>query len=1040
MKKEVGEKYRNALAVFLNLATDNVEEWLRSVPNIPENITAIDALENKDDVEAQKQLFDSAVSHFYFLEWLYGKGAYFTKPNDEAAADKNCQTLAVYIKLLYGLRGYWSHVDHDEILLTGKPLREMNRMLLGLYMQACAESKTYIPEKYKGSAGINRVAMEISEDVYTMTKVIPKLSLTGAVFFTCLFLDGGQINNFLESLEQSCYTVEELYAQTENLKSWLLMPYSENPAGKGKDFLYARDVYKYWQLRGRRAAVISDAALDEKEACIDMFEYLKRCPREALKLSDAKRGKNSRILFSGHAYDIREKDKFFDWALAFWDDEMARLGIADWQWARHQATEKIQKAREKLDQQAKETGRPYHLPRHEKVAFGIPQDPQERASCRSGEHGATYFLLKESGAEGDSKADKTASAAAGDKATRALFRCKRSDGKMVIGQMSGRLLCSVLEWYFYKFPVGKDEYDAERSAFWMKFFHACFSHIENEQRAAKPKANASREQVKNRIGYLRKQYSAAVKQPHRQMQFILSTWNQIISYGCAKNRETAGSNKIKYQKLRCYLSLMTANVKEQLERAHADMVKLLENWGKNKSNEPYFEVINSAFSECGVSNIPSAVEKPLTVGEHVDLCKRYRLEMLNAFEEKLAAAFNVDDWRPAYEMRWLGLSDARTPQAARQASPATAKARPQTNVINVDNGSYPAAGLPRDVRHLAEENWQRYLKTLNGGCVEKIHPLIHPSPNGCTLLIPAFYENAAYTPSSRHSSSIRDHKRLYLIRRQDTVISHIAYKKWCSIEGKKVQDLVLQNFSHQNLEFDLPVGSVFIRFYYRYFKQNRHHLPPKLSKSICDLLQKRGFVQEGDHIDFSCMKPVCKAELTHEEQCRRLLSKQEQALPADQKEKLRKKYFERMDSVIFQPDRENGKLYFDEILQSYAICRRAMVDKIHRLERVCRAAYKITRNDGECYTDFEVYANKLVEKGHINEQEQAKLIKIRNAAFHGDIPEENYAPQDLLKKVKKNPDRPYFDYFGEGNALIGKILKHPLFKQMSQDLPQNQRK
>ncbi|MDR0567170.1 MAG: hypothetical protein LBG47_09085 [Prevotellaceae bacterium] len=327
MKKEVGEKYRNALAVFLNLATDNVEEWLRSVPNTPKGATVIGALKNKDNVKAQMELFDSAVSHFYFLQWLYGKGAYFTKPNDEAAANGNCQTLADWIKLLYDLRNYWSHVDHDEILLSGKPLEEVNEMLLGLYLQACAEPKTNIPERYKGSAGINLVEMEISEGVYTVKKVTPRLSLTGAVFFTCLFLNGGQIGDFLESMEQSCYTFEELNARMEYRKNCSLMQHSENPVKKEKDFLYARDVYKYWKLRGHRAAAVSDAALDKKEACFGMLEYLKRCPEEAMELSGVKPDKNRRILLRGHAYDVREKDKFFDWALAFWDEEMSRVHV-----------------------------------------------------------------------------------------------------------------------------------------------------------------------------------------------------------------------------------------------------------------------------------------------------------------------------------------------------------------------------------------------------------------------------------------------------------------------------------------------------------------------------------------------------------------------------------------------------------------------------------------------------------------------------------------------------------------------------------------
>ena len=308
-RKSLEKKYRNALAVFLNLATDSVNIWLKKVPNIPENIGAIDGLKNSENVEAQMQLFDAAVKHFPFLQWLYGTHSYFERPNDEAAADKNCQKLAVWMELLYDLRNYWSHVDHDEVLLSGKPLEELNDTLLELYLQACAEAKTNIPDRYKGSAGINCVELKINKDADAITQVLPKLSFTGVVFFTCLFLDGGQINNFLESMEQSCYTFDELNARMEARKNCLYMPDSEIFPKKKKDFLYARDVYRYWQLRGRRVSLVSDAAPDEKEACFGMLEYLKRCPKEAMKLCGVKQDKRGRVAFDGYKYDVREKDE-----------------------------------------------------------------------------------------------------------------------------------------------------------------------------------------------------------------------------------------------------------------------------------------------------------------------------------------------------------------------------------------------------------------------------------------------------------------------------------------------------------------------------------------------------------------------------------------------------------------------------------------------------------------------------------------------------------------------------------------------------------
>jgi hypothetical protein len=1025
--EKLQKEYRNALTVFLNLATGNVNTWLKKLlPDASGDSDAIKRLRNEKNAEAQTKIFDSAIKHFSFLRWLYNERLYFVKPNNEAAAAKNYPKLMAWMELLYNLRNFCSHVDHDEVRLSGALLEDVNDLLVDLYLQACAECTTSIPNRYKGTAGVNRVKTEKNAaGDYDVKEVTPTLSLTGTVFYACLFLDGGQINNFLESMEQSSYTIEELNDRMEHRKNRPDAPYPENLSRRRRDFLYARDVYKHWQLRGHRTSITTDAALDEKEDCFGMLEYLKRCPREALKLSGAAQDKRGKAVFDGYEYDVREKDKFFDWALAFWDEEMRRLDIADWRWARHQATEKVQDAKNALEQKEQEAGRPYHFPRYQKVAFDIPQNPEERLNYRNDEHGFTYFLLKADKDENVGevkKADETAGVTKitkATKATKAMFRYRRSNGKMVIGLMSGRLLCSVLEWYFLKFPVDQqDQQLIGKKEFWMKFFHACFEHIENTQRTAKTKENVSKKHVKERIDYLRKQYDADVKQQHPKMQFILSTWNQIISYGRDANMEHAMRSKSGHRELLRYLSLMSSSVvDERRRRAHKSLIEILENLGKSKSDESYFKVINNAFSKYQISSSTSPLNKALTVDAHFDLCKQYRKKMLDEFGEKLAAAFNVDDWRPIYEMRWLGLSDARTSHAAHGSSATATKALPQTNIVNVDSGSYPAAGLPRDVRHLAEAGWQNYLKIQNEGCVEKIHPKIYPSPSNCTLLIPAFFRNATYTPSSKHSCSIRDHKRLYLIRRQDTVISHIVYKKWRSVMGKSVQGLTLQNMDYQKMEFDVPVGGIRLRFYYRHFKQNRYQLPPKLTEKICRLLKSKRLVQDGC-IDFNCLKPRSKYDLTLEEQYQRLPLQQKQALSADQKETLRKEYFERMNPIIFEPVREKGKLYFDEILQSYTICRREMIDKTHQLER----NNKISRKVGARYTDFKTYIKNLVDSKYIDSAEGKKLSNIRNAAFHGDIPEENDMPQSLVKKVKGNPDRQYFDYFGEGISLIDKIL------------------
>jgi hypothetical protein len=1008
--------YRNVLSVYLNLATDNVDIWLKKLfPD--ERISEIKNLnfEDESEIEYGIYIFESAKSHFFFLNRLYENEYldYFKKPNDETTIVNNYPKLMLWINLLYDLRNYWTHVDHDKITLTGKELKELNEILINiLYLEACNESKTKIPEQYENALGINIVKkVKIDDDNYEIEGITDELSITGIIFYACLFLDGKQINDFFESMTQSRYSLSELNERMYFRKKNPDVPYPEKLTKAKKDFLHACDVYRYWQLRGHRANIVSTYDLDAKESCFGMLEYLKRCPKEYLDLNNPASDKNSEIIIDDKEYSIRQKDKFFDWMLAFWDEEMQCLDINGWQWARHQTTEKIKETKKDLEKEAKENGCLYHFPRYQKVLFDIPENEEERLNYNRHEYGFPYFLLKDDNS---------------DKATNAMFRYKNSDDEMVIGLMNSRLLCSVFEWYLYKFPINGEHDNNHKKEFWKRFFNACYAYIASTQRITKQKTNVTKEQIEKRIKFLRAKYDENPDNMHRKLQYILDTWNQIISYGCDTNMEHANDfngrlgAKNGYQKLLTCLSLMNNSLEERRKQTHRDMINILKQLGMLKSKESYFTVINNAFIKCRITNSPFPLNKATTIEEHFDLCKNYRIKILKSFEENLAATFDVDKWRPAYEMRWMGLSDARTPQAARPTSIVRDKKPLNTNIINVDNGSYPAVGLPRDVRHLMEQNWQDYLIGISNGCLESPHAKIYPSPNDCTLVIPEFYKNAEYKAHDENSAIIYKRKRLYLIRRQDTVISHIAYKKWCEATRQLVEGWALQSFDYQRQKLDLPVGKIFIRFSYRYFKQNRYQLSPELTERICNLLVKRHIVNKGDIIDFNNLVPADKSVLTVKEQYIRLLSKEEQMLSAAEKEKLREERFNRMNSLIFYPSTEKGKLYFDEILQNYIICRRVIIDKIHELEHKCLAAKIIRRKPSENRIGFAAYTKCLVSNGYINEEEQEKLRNIYTSAFHGNIPDEENVPKNLIAETKDK--KQYFDYFGEGITLINKIL------------------
>lgn len=155
------------------------------------------------------------------------------------------------------------------------------------YLQACASAKGIIPDRYKGSEGLNYCKKEKTKDdegkdVYNLMNITTELSTTGYIFFTSLFLDGQQINRFLEDMEQSAYCFEILGKRSEYR---LLNPGSLihlNWTTDKKQFLYARDVYTYWRVRGHRDNIIEEHSLDDKEEYYSMLEYLKRCPKERL--------------------------------------------------------------------------------------------------------------------------------------------------------------------------------------------------------------------------------------------------------------------------------------------------------------------------------------------------------------------------------------------------------------------------------------------------------------------------------------------------------------------------------------------------------------------------------------------------------------------------------------------------------------------------------------------------------------------------------------------------------------------------------------
>ena len=95
--------------------------------------------------------------------------------------------------------------------------------------------------------------------------------------------------------------------------------------------------------------------------------------------------------------------------------------------------------------------------------------------------------------------------------------------------MGSRMLCSILEYYFWKYPVTDTEKNTEnmRRDFFVNLFKSCYLFISKLEKPKKEKLVATSEKIKQRILFLNKQYSAIANdeniRSHTKIKFILDT-------------------------------------------------------------------------------------------------------------------------------------------------------------------------------------------------------------------------------------------------------------------------------------------------------------------------------------------------------------------------------------------------------------------------------------------------------------------------------------------------------------------------------------
>lgn len=1040
---------KQTMALYVQTALDHIEKIQvtqtkdKDLKNNKKDIEQSVACKDKDSLSVSSA--HKLYTHFFFVERLFSDVEFkanknITERTSEALSieENQARELAVWIRLLKSLRNYCSHDTHSEpVTADYKSIRDL---LEQLYLEAVHHAKNRIPDKYQNTGCLYRI---YKEQEY--------FSFTAQVFIICLFLEKGMVNDFLEALE-----IEHLPEASEEERAAFRLranpgdPYPEHLRSSFKKILYARDVYTYWAVRGHRSYLPVTFDSIYKEKYFSILEYLKRIPGERLTEKNADYKKIERqgsendtrkhfqveLPIDGkvHSFDVREKNRFMEWALEFWETEYKacleeKKGIKwKWEWARHAAVvdkkEKKEAAMKRERQAGRVSERIHSLRRHEKIVWQIPEDEELRLNDNGSENGYPYYFEKDDNGE----------------YSQALFRCtyvtENNETQSVIGLMGRKVLCSILEDYLVKFPTNKQDNNLDsKRKFFLKNIHYCYKYIANDY----PKSIGKKErhlitsqEIEQRIAYLRRKYEQQSEETnlHKRIITIANTWNQMITCGAPINPLHAldcnGSigGKNAYQEIIRRLSLMSPSLisledeqcQKQLQKSREEKAKALIDFLKSlrgRTQNSYYQQINNCLNFGVDKRLATVVKKDVanchTIKELFEQCMRYRMDTLQIYTNRLRTApFNPKDWKPNAEMRWLGLKDARTPQAA-QSKEAPPKPL-TTGILNVDRHQHSAVGLAL---------------SLNRPSHQKLYP-----SSGNMMIIPEFY-----TPQNRlvwEEMTGPQKKRLYQVRREDTLLSHIANYYGCKAEIPAGGiSLIDRNF--QNIQIQVPVVNpkekpplAYISFYYRHFKQNRYRLPHRITVGIIKILVERNLIKRGDEIPHNNLHLVSKVKLNEAEKLSYFSEKSYRSLSREEKlYKIDEKLSAISSDMVFIPNEDKSKYYISDLLTSYTICRKVFIKKVLCLENAVIKKYSLQRKKDKHYLDFNEIADAISEKELLDTNEIKLLKSLRNAAFHSDVPATCYLPEgdDLIKQTNKKPAKDYLDIFGKGFLVIDKCMR-----------------
>ncbi|MFV0544889.1 MAG: hypothetical protein ACK5ND_01580 [Bacteroides sp.] len=1128
-RKATNRNMKATLALYANIAVAHVE-----------NLSGINSLKDRLGNNNSTLTIEEArtlYANFYFIEKLLEQVEFEANKNAkekfveaEAIEQQQADEITRWMKLLNALRNSVSHGHHVDISID-KNNRTICDLLERLYLEAVSHSKNNIPDKYRTEqalysatqtkdqaqkvapnkrdhtdrtvhpnqtteqANVIRKAEATEQAEATgATEQTLRFSTTGKVFLLSLFLHKDDVSDFVEALEIDHLT-DKAQKDRETLKPYAKqgIPYPEELRPRYKLMLYARDVYTYWANRGHRSYLTLADTFVEKEKCFSILEYLKRIPSERLASKvtdytlmeregsegDERLHQRAELIIDqqSHVFDVREKNKFMEWTLDYWESECATLFKAEspqtekisirWQWARHRSAEekKQLKAGKKraVNPQGRVSEKIQRLCRHEKVIWGVPEedDFNDRNDVVSFPY---YFEADQQG-----------------QYSQALFKCSMKKGtqeeQTFIGLMGRKLLSNILERYLANFPIDKPGEEKERRDFFINLTKGCFNYVDRiypERSQKSPRTTVTKQQLEKRIKFLKEKYAkeGETTNTHERILFVADTWNQMLSCGMRNNRTHALDEKgyiggkSGYQEILKALSALApapipsssatedgrngnSDEKEELyqfleqrrDAKHQDLINLLKTLGiggRDHKGRCYLEVLNEALKFGKQKQIADLTVKKIqgqkTLLDLFEQCKVYRKETLDFYDNIIKQEpFNpATQWRPHIEMRWLGLRDGRTPEVANYRP--NAPKEQSTGILNIDRHQHTAIGMPAKMSDLfigltkeAEANKRFRERPFLGQRPSPGSESPASEDNG--LLITSFYkpENpevwAGLTWSQKY--------RLNEIYREDLVLAHLAYaygkKAQCELSGMMLSD---QAFQNQQLNIAVTSSpkeepSAYVSFYYRHYKQNHYRLPKQMTTALIDLMIERGLIEKGAILPYNNLEPINKSDLSDDDKRRFFWEESYRNLPMDQiLQRINEKIAVSKDP-IFVPKAE-ATYFMSELLDSYNICRKVFIKDVLEMEYRIIKRYDLQPEEEngkkKNYISFSQITRALVEHEVLDPTEGEDLKELRNSASHNKMPKSKWVPMTKEELIKKNKDgKTYLEIFGMGFALIGKV-------------------